>query len=278
VTNSTDLTVGTGSVFGSALTVHWPRSAWTAALDWLHMCSLFVLLSIVGAAGMILVEGLSFGASVARLPGVLFWWVPSVLAIVAAATPVRAYSLRRMVGLVLVGVALLVILDVLGAATGALPALKAVVVDGEVRRMINGSPRPESWVHTLWLWVTGNLSGASEQLAEYTVGHPRILATYAMSDSSAVFVAVGTLGVIVALRRWIHENVVFRTNGNDLMVGAVLGWIIAPALTILIGQSTGYRQNHVFFQGAPLLSIYIPSATFAVFGILGFIYALRRAW
>jgi hypothetical protein len=275
--NSSGATVGMRSAFDGALTGHGARPTSAAALQWLHMCSLFVLLSVVAAAGMILVDGLTFGASLDRLPGVLFWWVPSVLAIVAAATPVRNYNLRRMVALVLVGVALLVVLDSLGAATGALPALKPAVANGEIREAVRAGPYPQSWVHTLWLWVTGNLAGASEQLAQYTAGHPRMLAVFAISDSSAVFVAVGTLGVVVAVRRWIHENVVFRTNANDLVVGAVLGWIVSPALMILVGASTGSRQAAAFFHGASLLSIYVPSATFAAFGILGFIYALRRA-
>jgi hypothetical protein len=152
-----------------------------------------------------------------------------------------------------------------------------VVSNGAVKQMRYAfDPLPQSWVHTLWLWVSPNLDGASEQLAQYTLGHPRMLAIYAMSDSSAVFVALGTVGVIVGLRRWIHDNVVFRTNANDLLVGAVLGWIIAPALTILVGQSTGSRLNQAFFQGASLLSVYVPAATFALVGILGVLYGLRR--
>jgi hypothetical protein len=98
----------------------------------------------------------------------------------------------------------------------------------------------------------------------------------ALAEASTVFVLVGTVGLLLALRRWIDVNVTFRRGSSDLVVGAVLGWIIAPSLSVMVGSLTLRRLPAVGFVGAPLGTVLIPSAAMALLGLFGMVYAMRR--
>jgi hypothetical protein len=259
------------------LVLEWHGMPWARAFHWVHLCSLFVLLSVVGAASMVVIDGLAFGASLSRLPNLLYWWVPSALGIVAAVMPVRQHTLSRALLLLVVGVGLLLALDLLGGALhGQLSEEWALIAGESKSEIIRRNVAPESWVMTLWSWSSGRLDGVSAISSTYDVGHPRPIAVLALAEAGAVFLALGTLGTVLALRKWIDRNVTFRTPSSDLMSGAVLGWIISPGLAVIAGDLTSGRMTGVLFEGEPLLNVLIPSAALAVLGLLGLRYALRR--
>jgi hypothetical protein len=227
---------------------------------------------------MVLVDGFAFGASVSRLPALLHWWVPSLLGIVAAAMPLRQYSVSRVVALTVAGTGLLVLLDLVGAALESQLASRwALLGEVSVQTVVAQNVHPESWVTTLWAWTSGGLAGVSERLARYPSAHPRVLVLKALGEASAVLLAVGTVGLIMALRRWIDRSVVLRRPSNDLIVGAVLGWIIAPSMSVAATQLTGTRISAALFSGEPLVTVLLPSAAIALLGVLGLVYALRGA-
>ena len=261
------------------LVLDWRGVRSPGAFQWIHLCSLFLLLSVVGAAGLMLVDGLTAGASVARLPALLYWWVPSALGIVVAASPVRHSSLARVSLLVVIGVATLVTLDLLGAALESWGSLRWAVLKttGETVLRPVGGPYPESWVAALWSWASGSLTGVSETFARaYPAGHPRSYLAHALAESSAVFLAVATIGAVMATRRWIDRNVILRNPSNDLAIGAALGWIVAPSVTALGANVTDRAMTSAMFGGQALWVVPLPCAVLAALGVLGLVYAFRR--
>jgi hypothetical protein len=246
-------------------------------IAWAHLASIFLLLSVVGALGMILVDGLTFVASLARLPALLQWWVPPALGVAAAAMPVRGLSPRRLAALVLVGIGLLILLDLLGSSLSSRVAAGWALVGGEsVQTAVSGNVHPESWIGALAEWAVGGLTGVSERLPRYPAGHPRVLVVQALAEAGSVFLVLGIVGLVAALRRWIDENVTLRRPSNDVVVGAVLGWIIAPSVCVAASALTGERMSAALFRGEPLGAVLIPCGATAALGALGLRYALRR--
>ena len=272
--------IGWGSTGGlQAVVLRSPRPSGTSAFEWLHLCSLFLLLSVVGVAGMVLVDGLALGASLGRLPMILYWWVPSVLGIVAAAVPVRQHSAASVALLLFVGGTVVLVLDWLGAALQSQQLATWALVQGEsVQAWVSRSVHPESWVAVLAAWLSGNLPGASETLSStYPSGHPRVVVLNALGEAGALLLVLSTVGVVLGVRRWIDEAVALRRPSNDLVVGTVLGWVIAPGLSVAAGSITSFRMSGVLFGGEPLATVLLPAGGLAAVGMFGLVYALRSS-
>jgi hypothetical protein len=180
--------------------------------------------------------------------------------------------------LVLGGIAVLVALDLLGAFLPSIVTTQAVVANGKLSRaFVAGTIRLDSWVVTLWTWATGGLSGVENLSSSYAIASPRIRVVDALTKLSVLPIALGTVGVLVALRRWIHANVIFRKRSNDLVSGAVLGWMIGPSLTIMLLGLTQRAQTTAMFEDVSPLGICLPSVLFAAVGTVCLVYGRQRS-
>jgi hypothetical protein len=124
-----------------------------------------------------------------------------------------------------------------------------------------------SWIRTAGSALAGELAGASEVRARYSMNHPRLVAAEALQDAAWCLSLMAIMGLVAVIGRLLRVAATFRA-GWDLPVHLGVAWLASPLAMVGLVRLTHGRVYDAVFGGAPLLLILAPTIVASVVAVV----------
>ncbi len=242
-----------------------------------HLGGLLVFVS--GIEVLSDLESASLAEALRHLPLGLYAWIPLIAGVaITVALPTRAVR-RSAVVLAVTIVPLMVGLDVIGARLNpeVRPTDLALIAEGVSGVSLRAGGQADSWVLTAVRLSRGELEGFRERPGEgpFSPDHPRMLVAEALLDGALVLVALGVLGIMVAIGRLMRRHVIFRSEEAERVAHVAVGWVVSPLLVVIVSDVAADQRFQAMTGDRSLLFTLVPAVLLLGLGVASVFWPYR---